>query len=623
MSLLDALQKRLERVAPATAAAPPAPVVREVDRIKALPRRQRPTPEELRALAVDFKARLGVGSTLCECKSKYRRACCQDLLPVQAWTLDEAEQVGGILGPIGVGHGKTLLDLLTPMVVKCRTAVLLLPPNLKKQLLEVDWHFYGQHWKLPNLVGAKFHYPGRPLLHVVAYTELSGAKNSDILDRLAPDIIVMDEAHNVSSLTSARTKRLHRFLRQHPSVKVFCWSGTLTKRSLRDWAHLAASALKQGAPVPLDWPTLEAWAGATDPSDFPSPAGDLVKLCGPGELPSEALARRVKETHGVVSSGDASSCEASLTITERPVKAPALVEEKVKDVVTKWQRPDGEELVDAMTVARVAREVSSGFWYKWKWIRGESKEVRDTWLEARKEWHKELRERLKTAGPWLDSPLNLTKAAIRWHDGYVYIDEAGNRHVVPPHTRTPVAKHPVWAAETWQRWREVRDTAEPVTEANWLDKFLVQDTLEWLRKGPGLAWYEHDAFGVALMAEARAQGVPVVFCGPGDEGADRVIRLKGDERALLTIRSHGEGKNLQMFNRNLVANPPSGGAVWEQLLGRTHRQGQLLDEVTVEVYRHTGPFRDAIETARELSAYIQGSGVGNVQKLVAKATWGF
>ena len=193
MSLLDALQKRLERVAPATAAAPPAPVVREVDRIKALPRRQRPTPEELRALAVDFKARLGVGSTLCECKSKYRRACCQDLLPVQAWTLDEAEQVGGILGPIGVGHGKTLLDLLTPMVVKCRTAVLLLPPNLKKQLLEVDWHFYGQHWKLPNLVGAKFHYPGRPLLHVVAYTELSGAKNSDILDRLAPDIIVMDE----------------------------------------------------------------------------------------------------------------------------------------------------------------------------------------------------------------------------------------------------------------------------------------------------------------------------------------------------------------------------------------------------------------------------------------------
>jgi hypothetical protein len=62
-------------------------------------------------------------------------------------------------GPIGVGHGKTLLDLLTPMVVPCRVAVLLLPSKLKKQLLESDWHFYGQHWKLPNLAGSRWQHP--------------------------------------------------------------------------------------------------------------------------------------------------------------------------------------------------------------------------------------------------------------------------------------------------------------------------------------------------------------------------------------------------------------------------------------------------------------------------------
>jgi hypothetical protein len=124
------------------------------------------------------------------------------------------------------------------------------------------------------------------------------------------------------------------------------------------------------------------------------------------------------------------------------------------------------------------------------------------------------------------------------------------------------------------------------------------------------------------MQKARERGVPVVHCGPGDEGAGAVLKLTGKERALLTIRSHGTGKNLQMFNRNLVANPPSGGAEWEQLLGRTHRQGQVADEVTVEVYRHTQPFREAIETARELSAYIQGA-FGATQKLVTKATWGF
>jgi hypothetical protein len=77
-----------------------------------------------------------------------------------------------------------------------------------------------------------------------------------------------------------------------------------------------------------------------------------------------------------------------------------------------------------------------------------------------------------------------------------------------------------------------------------------------------------------------------------------------------------------MFQRSLVANPPSGGSEWEQLLGRTHRQGQLDDEVTFEVYRHTQTFRDALERARDLSGYIQGS-FGNTQKLVSKATWRF
>jgi hypothetical protein len=97
---------------------------------------------------------------------------------------------------------------------------------------------------------------------------------------------------------------------------------------------------------------------------------------------------------------------------------------------------------------------------------------------------------------------------------------------------------------------------------------------------------------------------------------------RGTERVLLTIKSHGEGTNLQMFNRSLVANPPSGGAEWEQLLGRTHRTGQMQDEVLFDVYRHTQTFRDALDKARDLSGYIQGS-FGNTQKLVAKATWRF
>src|SRR5690606_1265014 len=138
-----------------------------------------------------LKAEFGINiGKSCECVTKYKRKCCADLLPTQAWALHEIREVEGLLGPIGVGHGKTLLDLLAAMVLrKCSTAVLLLPPNLKSQLLDVDWHFYGQHWKLPNLAGERWLVPERPTLHVVAFSELSGSRATDLLHRLRPDAV--------------------------------------------------------------------------------------------------------------------------------------------------------------------------------------------------------------------------------------------------------------------------------------------------------------------------------------------------------------------------------------------------------------------------------------------------
>lgn len=627
MSLLKLLVSRAKSATPgsesSTPSCPPnaeptsSPAVSEIARVLALPRRQRPTDEALEARRRELEATLSLPNSLCECVTKYRRLCCIHLLPVQVWALSEGRETQGILGPIGVGHGKTLLDLLMPMVVPCRVAVLLLPSKLKKQLLESDWAFYGQHWKLPNLVGSRWQYPGRPVLHVVAFEELSGAKSTDLLEKLQPDLLICDEAHRLADSSAARTKRWLRYVRHNPSVKVFCWSGTLTKRSLKNWAHLSNASLKQGSPAPRDFPTLEAWAGATDPGEFPLPAGELMRLCAPGEPALQGFSRRVLETPGVISSGDAQGCEASLIISERPLKAPKVVVDALEKVAKLWERPDGETLIDPLSVARCMREVSCGFYYFWKWPRGEPKEVREKWLEARKEWRSEIRERLKRSAPHLDSPMLLARAAQRWHRGFVYLDDAGNRHTVPPYTHSSVEKHPTWESETWERWHELRDSAHPVTDAFWLDDFMIEDVLAWLSEGPGLAWYEHDAMARRIMD--RADGI--VHCGPGDEGAGKLLKLRGTERVLLTIKSHGEGKNLQMFNRSLVANPPSGGAEWEQLLGRMHRPGQLSDEVLYEVYRHTQTFKEALDRATDLSGYIQH--LNGAQKLVTKATWRF
>lgn len=598
----------------------------DLRRIQALPRRERPSDEQLKVIADDLKRRFGIVNPACRCRA-LGRPCCDSLLPTQAWALHEAEAVGGILGPIGVGHGKTLLDMLTPLVVGAKRAVLLLPPNLKRQFLEADWAYYGQHWRLPNLSGGKSYVPGAPFLYVVAFSELSGAKATALLEGLKPDVIIVDEAHNVRNKTAARTKRFLRYLKDAQKVggvRLFCWSGTLTSRSLRDYGHLATHALGEGSPVPNHHPTLEEWAASLDPSDFPSPPGRLLTLGTDGDVRARFRARLVS-TPGVVSSGDAASCQASLIISERRVEAPDVVKKHLAALEATWQRPDGDELVDALSKARCARELACGFFYRWRWPRGEPVPVIEAWLAARKEWHKELREKLKRGGAHMDSPLLCTKAAIRWYEGYTHVerDRDGNeirRFRVEPRTRS--GPLPTWESEHWLRWKEVRDSAKPETEAVWLDDFLVEDSLAWLREGAGLLWYEFAGFAERLARRARDAGDACVVAGPGDDGNARVLSLTGKEAVISSIRAHGTGKNLQQFARNLVANPPSDGATWEQLLGRTHRTGQQADEVTFEVYRHTEAFREAVEKARDFAGYIEGTGFGR-QRLASVATWKF
>lgn len=594
---------------------------RDLRRVLALPRRPRPTDAQTAEWAAYIKQELGTGITSCECETKYKRRCCANLLPVQAWALYEAATVGGLLGPIGVGHGKTLLDLLTPMVVGAKTAVLLLPPNLKAQMLEVDWHFYGQHWKLPNLAGGRWLVPGRPTLHVVAFSELSGSRATDLLDRLRPDVVVVDEAHSVRNRTAARTKRFRRFVEKH-KPRVFAWSGTLTSRSLKDYADLSNFALGEGSPTPLHFPTVEEWAGHLDPSEFRSPPGRLSQFGGDART---GYAKWVVDTVGVVSSGDSASCQASLVISERKIEAPEVVKQHLSALEGSWTRPDGEELVDAMSVGRCARELSCGFYYRWRWPRKEPVEVIERWLKARKEWHKELREKLKLSRPHMDSPLLCAKAAIRWYKGYTHVerDEAGNevgRREVPP--RSTTGPLPVWPSLCWPEWEEVRDSAKPETEPVWLDSFLIDDTVNWLAEGKRLAWYEFASFGSRVVREARERGIKVTFAGPGDEGNQRVLTLTGEEAVVISLRAHGTGKNLQTFSTNLIVSPPSSGSEWEQVLGRCHRNGQSADEVLFEVYRHTEPLAKAIDKARDLSSYIQES-FGSAQRLASIATWRF
>jgi hypothetical protein len=584
----------------------------------------------------------------CDCVERWG-FCIEKLRPVQGWALEEFAQVGGIVGPVGVGHGKEGICILTPMAalisgrIKAGDAcMLLLQANLKAQLLQRDLPQWGAHFAVPNLAGGRFHTPGRPVLHVVSFHDLQSPRNADIGERTNPRIVIVNESQNVANRDGPRGKRFVRLFARNTRVHLAAFSGTFTKQSLTDYAHIAAFALQDGSPLPIAPPVVDEWAAALDATETPAPLGQLHKLCNPGESGRDGFRRRLHETPGVVATTEG-SLDTLLTLREFKFgEPPETIKALLRDVRELWQRPDGEELVDALQKSAVCRQLASGFFLRWRFPRGETKEQIETWLLARKFFHKELREALKYRSRiGMDSPFLLIQAAIRWHDGYTFVDPngghqhttacyelrrdeygapydhvvcrvpEGDRRFIPPQTKN--GPRPVWDSLTWPEWKRVKESVEPVTQAVFVDDYFARACADWAKQQTGIVWYDSDAFGRWV---AKLGGLP--FYGPGQDASAKILGEKGTRSIVASYRAHGTGKNLQVFAHNLIAQVPSDGAQLEQLIARTHRPGQRAQEVTAAFPRHTDEVRDAFEAARGKARYIQET-MGTPQKILYAA----
>ena len=94
---------------------PPVGDSEELQRVLALPRRARPTPEQSRRIVEVMTRRFAIENNNCRCaelRPAVEDPCIKTLRPIQAWALLEMMHVGGMVGPIGVGHGKTLMFVL-------------------------------------------------------------------------------------------------------------------------------------------------------------------------------------------------------------------------------------------------------------------------------------------------------------------------------------------------------------------------------------------------------------------------------------------------------------------------------------------------------------------------------
>lgn len=548
----------------------------------------RASPELDRILAI---ARRTASVSAAETASLHEELCLPNgtrrLRPIQALALAEARRANGLFAPIGVGQGKSDIALLLPVVMRSKVAVLLVPANLREKVFQQDYPTLVTEYRVPRLANAKVQQVDSPcVLHVLSYNELSSANQHDVLERLQPDLVICDEAHALRHPSAARTRRFLNYFRSHRDTRLCVLSGTMTSKSIKDYAHLAWLSLRENAPVPTKWSVLEEWAAALDSSPVPAPPGALVTLCEPGEKVREGFRRRVVDTPGVVATAE-NELGVGLVISERELRAPPVIREALKTMRETWTTPDeGEAFDDILTLHRYCRQLAAGFYYRWVWPANEPATVRRTWLDARSAWHREVANFLTyRAKPGIDSPLLLAKACA---DGRV-------------------------SSMNYARWVEVKDTARPEVEAVWLNEYLVDDAVAWGQENVGIVWYEHASLGAAI---SRKGGFPLF--GPN---ADGILKEKGKRTIVASIRAHGTGKNLQVFDRNLVTTAPTSGTVWEQLLGRTHRPGQKADEVTVEVYRHTLEMRSAMNKALRDADYQQTT-TGNRQKLLS-ATYTF
>tara|TARA_Y100001963_G_scaffold150314_1_gene231231 strand:- start:1047 stop:2687 length:1641 start_codon:yes stop_codon:yes gene_type:complete len=513
------------------------------------------------------------------------------LRPIQAYALSVLGTMGGLLGAIGVGHGKTLVAILGACMVGARRPVVMVPPSLKQTFLD-EYEKFAPHFKLPYV-------------QVIAYSTLSSPGGWDLLNQINPDYIFADEAHCLRHVGSARTRRLLRYLDQNPEVVFAAASGTLTARSVRDYAHLAKHALGFSSPLPVLTSHLDSWANVLDVDGRPSPTDwscvePLLDTYGPanhrqmrGEQKRDAaraaFCKLLTTTAGVVTTDDESApCSLLIHCLHSPAPPHEIVD--AMESVRQGTSPNGEEVFeDDASVWRALRQVSAGFYYRWAWELTPQGRVDHEWLEARSHWSRWVRRELETqSAEGYDSPAMVKRKVQAEIDARPSLVETSRIH------------------SALHEWEKVSHRSAPPTVPVWLSHYMIDAVIDEVSRHdePVLVWYETRAVGEAL---ASATGWPLH--GPGNPPGGPA------KTCLVSINAHHKGLNLQAWRLSVVVEPPSSGQVWEQLIGRTHRAGQTADEVEVFTFVGPEPFASAFASARKKAAYA-ASTTGGRMKLV-------
>lgn len=524
----------------------------EYRRVRDLPRRDDPAD-----LARDLTALLR------------RPGGSQTLRDAQALALHDIGLHGGAFLPMPPGDGKTLVSLLAAYVTDAKRPLLLLPANLIGKTAKERDEVYAQHW--PVSVQTK----------LMSYEILGRVQAAEELEAYAPDLIIMDEVHKLKNPKAAVTRRVLRYMADHPDTRVIAMSGTIMRDSLLDFAHVAAWALRDRYPLPASQAELQEWAHALDEGTEewlrvdPGPlADDLAPAFGiPWQADRLQRARlafqaRLNATPGVVSTvGRRVDVGAALRVRPLEYEVSPTTREHVQRLRRELLTPDDWDCTP-VDVWRHMRELALGFHGVW------DPRPPKPWRDARRGWFSFVRGVLESYDRW-DSPDHVAQAV-----------DAG-----------------LLNGDKLNAWRAIAPTFIPNPVPVWHDESALVVAKMWMAEGPGIVWVAHVPFAERLAAET---GAPYYAQdGLSADGTRAEIEKESGTRPIIaSIAANSTGRNLQMFSRNLLTASPSGADALEQLIARTHRPGQRASVVTVDVFlaclEHGRAFGAALAAARAI-----------------------
>lgn len=496
---------------------------------------------------------------------------------IQAQALFEIGTLGGMLGPIEVGGGKTLISLLAPAVLGAKSPLLLLPAKLVektgKELREL-----APHWRIPKNI------------QIVSYEMLGRVQGANILLLRRPDLIVGDEIHRAKNRKKAAcARRLERYMRDNPETKFVGISGTIIRNSLHDFAHIARWALgREKAPIPREEGELIDWADALDeriPELRRADPGALLSLPGAeGETELERARRafhtRLTSTPGVVTSKVAEPVGASISVMALPYEVNAATDKNFQRLRELWERPDGWALSMATEVYAVSQQLTLGLHYTWSPL------APTPWLNARKAWAKFVRSTISDTKRY-DSELEVRRAALAGDLDRTY----------------------------WDAWEEIAPSFQINSQPVWHDDSALRVCEKWLQDNVGIVWTGHSFFAREL---SKRTGIPYYGAQGKDKDGNSILTADPRKPIIASMKAVGEGVNLQAWCRNLItANPEN----YQQLLGRTHRPGQCADEVTVEVLYGCREHHEGFEKSLSLAEMHRDLLGAEEKLLIADKVW--